>query len=101
MFPWLSRNLFLLPEYNKAPESVFLTKDCALKNVTASFLLQNIYPDKFSSAISGQGIEKFECLHSIRPTKALKLPLVISSQFSSYGLYNSRLETKASETKAF
>ena len=65
----------MLPEYNKAAESVFLTKDCALKNVTASFLLQNIYPDKFSSAISGQGIEKFECLHHIRPTKALKLPL--------------------------
>ena len=62
-FLWLSRNLFLLPEYRKAAESVFLTKDCALKNFTTFFYCKIYNQD--SSAISDQGIEKFEYQHSI------------------------------------
>ena len=42
MFLWLSRNLFLLPKYNKAAESVFLTKYCALRNVISFFIAKYI-----------------------------------------------------------
>ena len=66
LFLWLSRNLFLLPKYNKAAESVFLTKYCALRNVI-SFFIAKYNHDKFSSDISCQGIEEFEYLPSIRP----------------------------------
>ena len=42
LFLWLSRNLFLLPKYNKAAESVFLTKYCALRNVISFFIAKYI-----------------------------------------------------------
>ena len=64
---WLSRNLFLLPKYNKAAESVFLTKYCALRKVISFFHCKIYNHDKLSSDISCQGIEEFEYLPSIRP----------------------------------
>ena len=56
----------MLPKYNKAAESVILTKYYALRNVI-SFFIAKYNHDKFSSDISCQGIEEFEYLPSIRP----------------------------------
>ena len=91
MFLWLSRNLFLLPKYNKAAESVFLTKYCALRNVI-SFFIAKYNHDKFSSDISCQGIEEFEYLPSIRPK--FKGKEEFEFEFPMAYIYNNRWQIR-------